>query len=124
MSFVGLYLTDLTFCREGNPSHRASPLEPNKKLLNFNKYQKLARIVQDMQRFQVAYNLKDVAEAQQYLHFCLEKAKDHGDLDDLYRRRLVSKFDPIRFYFVYLTLCCLVNCWSQNALRKLLRAMN
>ncbi|EJC98507.1 ras GEF [Fomitiporia mediterranea MF3/22] len=84
--FLGLYLTDLTFCREGNPSHRASPLEPNKKLLNFNKYHKLARIVQDMQRFQVSYNLKDVAEAQQYLHFCLDKTKDHGDLDDLYRR--------------------------------------
>lgn len=43
---TGLYLTDVTFCREGNPSHRASPLNNNKKLLNFNKYHKLARIVQ------------------------------------------------------------------------------
>lgn len=41
-----MYLTDVTFCREGNPSHRASPLNNNKKLLNFNKYYKLARIVQ------------------------------------------------------------------------------
>jgi son of sevenless-like protein len=46
ISVTGLYLTDLTFCREGNPSHRASPSNPNKKLLNFNKYHKLARIVQ------------------------------------------------------------------------------
>lgn len=84
---TGLYLTDLTFCREGNPSYRPSPLAPNKKLLNFNKYHKLARIVQDLQRFQVPLNLKDVPEAQEYIHFCLEKAKDHGDLDDLYRRR-------------------------------------
>lgn len=45
-AFQGLYLTDVTFCREGNPSHRASPLNVNKKLLNFNKYHKLARIVQ------------------------------------------------------------------------------
>lgn len=45
-SFLGLYLTDVTFCREGNPSHRASPMNPDKKLLNFNKYHKLARIVQ------------------------------------------------------------------------------
>ena len=80
-------LTDVTFCREGNPSHRASPRNPEKKLLNFNKYHKLARIVQDLQRFQVPLNLKDVPEAQEYIHFCLEKAKDHGDLDDLYRRR-------------------------------------
>lgn len=44
--FLGLYLTDVTFCREGNPSHRTSPVHPDKKLLNFNKYHKLARIVQ------------------------------------------------------------------------------
>lgn len=45
---VGLYLTDITFCREGNPSHRTSPKSADKKLLNFNKYHKLARIVQGM----------------------------------------------------------------------------
>jgi hypothetical protein len=42
----GLYLTDITFCREGNPSHRASPLAAEKKLINFSKYYKMARIVQ------------------------------------------------------------------------------
>lgn len=46
--FPGLYLSDVTFCREGNPSTRASPLNTGKKLLNFNKYHKLARIVQGM----------------------------------------------------------------------------
>lgn len=46
MFLTGLYLTDITFCREGNPSHRTSPKNPDKKLLNFNKYHKLARIVQ------------------------------------------------------------------------------
>ena len=47
-TYPGLYLTDITFCREGNPSHRTSPKAPEKKLLNFNKYHKLARIVQGM----------------------------------------------------------------------------
>lgn len=42
----GLYLTDITFCREGNPSHRASPLAAEKKLINYSKYYKMARIVQ------------------------------------------------------------------------------
>jgi len=42
----GLYLTDITFCREGNPSHRLSPLAADKKLINFSKYHKMARIVQ------------------------------------------------------------------------------
>ncbi|KAF9221669.1 ras GEF [Gyrodon lividus] len=87
--FLGLYLTDVTFCREGNPSYRDSPLVPEKKLLNFNKYHKLARIVQDMQRFQVPYNLKKIPEVQEYLNVAFENSKHHGDLQDLYRRSLL-----------------------------------
>ncbi|KAG6918773.1 hypothetical protein DXG01_011964 [Tephrocybe rancida] len=87
--FLGLYLTDVTFCREGNPSHRASPINPSKKLLNFNKYHKLARIIQDMQRFQVPYNLKAIPEVQGYLNVAFENARHHGDLQDLYRRSLL-----------------------------------
>ncbi|KAG7088315.1 hypothetical protein E1B28_012325 [Marasmius oreades] len=87
--FLGLYLTDITFCREGNPSHRASPYNPDKKLLNFNKYHKLARIVQDMQRFQVSYNLKAISEVQEYLNFVFQNSRKKGDLQDLYRRSLL-----------------------------------
>ncbi|KAJ7695692.1 ras guanine nucleotide exchange factor domain-containing protein [Mycena rosella] len=87
--FLGLYLTDVTFCREGNPSHRASPMNPDKKLLNFNKYHKLARIVQDMQRFQVPYQLRGIPEVQEYLTGAFEKTRHHGDLHDLYRRSLL-----------------------------------
>ncbi|KAF7365075.1 hypothetical protein MVEN_00378700 [Mycena venus] len=87
--FLGLYLTDVTFCREGNPSLRASPINPNKKLLNFNKYHKLARIVQDMQRFQVPYQLRAIPEVQLYLNGAFENSKHHGDLQDLYRRSLL-----------------------------------
>lgn len=95
----------MTFCREGNPNFRASPANPNKKLLNFNKYHKLARIVQgklsksrietlfdrllDMQRFQVPYKLKGIPEVQEYLNGAFANAKHHGDLQDLYRRRFV-----------------------------------
>lgn len=87
--FLGLYLTDVTFCREGNPSHRASPLNNSKKLLNFNKYHKLARIVQDMQRFQLPYNLKAIQEVQDYLNASFENSKRSGDFQDLYRRSLL-----------------------------------
>ncbi|KAF7314351.1 hypothetical protein MKEN_00907700 [Mycena kentingensis (nom. inval.)] len=87
--FLGLYLTDVTFCREGNPSHRPSPGNPENKLINFNKYHKLARIVQDMQRFQVPYQLKCIDEVQEYLQGAFELAKNHGDLQDLYRRSLL-----------------------------------
>lgn len=87
--FLGLYLTDVTFCREGNPSYRASPLAAEKKLINFSKYHKMARIVQDIQRFQVPYSLKEVSEIQDYLRDAFEKSKHHGDLQDLYRRSLL-----------------------------------
>lgn len=78
-------------------------MAPEKKLINFNKYHKLARIVQgisfglsqgrlahpslDMQRFQVSYYLKEIPEVHDYLRFALEKSKKQGDLQDLYRRR-------------------------------------
>ncbi|EPT05113.1 hypothetical protein FOMPIDRAFT_1112277 [Fomitopsis schrenkii] len=87
--FLGLYLTDVTFCREGNPSFRPSPKSPDKKLLNFNKYHKLARIVQDMQRFQIPYNLKQIPEVQVFLREAFEKSARQGDLQDLYRRSLM-----------------------------------
>ncbi|EIN12418.1 ras GEF [Punctularia strigosozonata HHB-11173 SS5] len=88
--FLGLYLTDITFCREGNPSHRASPLAPDRKLINFNKYHKLARIVQDMQRFQVPYTLKGIPEVQDFLQFAFRSSRSStGDIQDLYRRSLL-----------------------------------
>ncbi|EJD50846.1 ras GEF [Auricularia subglabra TFB-10046 SS5] len=87
--FLGLYLTDMTFCREGNPSHRSPPGDPSRKLINFNKYHKLTRIVQDMQRFQVPYALKSIPEIQAYLTHVLDNAKNSGDLGELYRRSLL-----------------------------------
>ncbi|OBZ71141.1 Cell division control protein 25 [Grifola frondosa] len=62
---------------------------PEKKLLNFNKYHKLARIVQDMQRFQVQYTLKEIPEVHEYLKDAFERSKHKGDLQDLYRRSLM-----------------------------------
>ncbi len=41
----GIYLTDIIFCRDGNPQNRASPLDPSRTLLNFHRYFQLARIV-------------------------------------------------------------------------------
>jgi hypothetical protein len=123
-------LTDVTFCREGNPSHRASPRSPDKKLLNFNKYHKLARIVQgkpfsyaprllqirylrtrpDMQRFQKPYNLKEIPEVQAYLNVAFENSKHHGDLQDLYRRRYTSNLIfNIPFLLTYGISVCWLN---------------
>lgn len=39
LPFLGLYLTDITFCRDGNPQHRLSPLDSSLRLINFDRYQ-------------------------------------------------------------------------------------
>ncbi|KAG8762081.1 hypothetical protein FRC11_011294 [Ceratobasidium sp. 423] len=88
--FLGLYLTDVTFCREGNPDKRVSPYDPTRTLLNFDKYRRLAAIAEDVQRFQTPYNLIEIPEVQKYLEYAFEKVKKSGnDLHDLYRRSLL-----------------------------------
>ncbi|QRW06659.1 Ras guanine nucleotide exchange-like protein [Ceratobasidium sp. AG-Ba] len=88
--FLGLYLTDVTFCREGNPDKRVAPYDNSRTLLNFDKYRRLAGIADDVKRFQAPYNLIEIPEVQKYLQFAFEKAKKNGnDLQDLYRRSLL-----------------------------------
>ncbi|CAE6464240.1 unnamed protein product [Rhizoctonia solani] len=88
--FLGLYLTDVTFCREGNPDKRVSPYDPTRTLLNFDKYRRLAAIAEDVQRFQTPYNLIEIPEVQKYLDYAFERVKKSGnDLHDLYRRSLL-----------------------------------
>ncbi|KZO96966.1 ras GEF [Calocera viscosa TUFC12733] len=87
--FLGVYLTDITFCNGGNPSHRPSPVRADVQLINFNKYRKLARIVADMQRFQKAYNLLEISEAQRFLQSVLQESRTSEDHKDLYRRSLL-----------------------------------
>lgn len=45
--------------------------------------QKMARIIGDLQRFQVAYNLLEVPELQTYLTRCLEGLAHGGDATSL-----------------------------------------
>jgi len=87
--FLGIYLTDIIFCREGNPANRASPLDPSRTLLNFHRYSQLARILHDMQRFQRPYNLLEIDEMQRYLDNEFGDLSKGTDLQDLYRRSLL-----------------------------------
>ena len=38
LPFLGLFLTDITFCYEGNAAYRSSPADPNLRLINFDRY--------------------------------------------------------------------------------------
>ncbi|KAK9723270.1 hypothetical protein K7432_002067 [Basidiobolus ranarum] len=63
LPFMGVYLTDLTFMDDGNPSFRRTDLQ----VINFSKHVKTVRIIQEIQRFQVPYNLAPVPSLQSYL---------------------------------------------------------
>ncbi|KAH8930027.1 hypothetical protein BT69DRAFT_1292066 [Atractiella rhizophila] len=72
-----------------NPNFRPSPIEPGLKLINFDKYQKMSKIISDVQRFQVPYDLLEVKEVQQWISSHLNGLASGGDVGELYRRSLL-----------------------------------
>jgi hypothetical protein len=92
LPFMGLYLTDLTFVDEGNLDTRPVPDAPegSPPLINFDKHVKTARIISDVQRFQIPYRLQEVPEIQSWIDAQLTRVKRTGSLDSmkLYRRSL------------------------------------
>lgn len=108
LPFLGVYLTDITFCHEGNPTHRNSPLDPSLRLINFDRYQvgflerkdhslvltrlcsqKMSKIIGDLQRFQVPFNCTELPECQRFILRALETLQHSGSPDSLYRRSLL-----------------------------------
>ena len=92
LPFMGLYLTDLTFVDEGNLDTRPVPDAPEGSipLINFDKHIKTARIISDVQRFQIPYRLQEIPEIQSWIDTQLDRVKKTGSLDSmkLYRRSL------------------------------------
>lgn len=76
LPFLGVYLTDMTFIDDGNAKQRTSP--GGQQLINFDKYIKITRILNEIDQFQIAYKLQEVDEIQRYLLQCLET----GEKDD------------------------------------------
>ncbi|KNZ57670.1 hypothetical protein VP01_2103g3 [Puccinia sorghi] len=87
--FLGVYLTDMTFCHEGNPTHRSAPHLPGVQLINFDKYQKMTKIMNEIERFQVPFNFKEVPQLAAYIRTSLASLMSYQDsADELYQRSL------------------------------------
>ncbi|OLL26815.1 Cell division control protein 25 [Neolecta irregularis DAH-3] len=92
LPFLGQYLTDLTFVDEGNPNMRPvsaitidTPL-----MINFDKHTKTARIIAELQRFQIPYRLAEVPELQAWIEKQLSRVRqEKTDFANLYRRSLL-----------------------------------
>lgn len=92
LPFVGTYLTDLTFVDHGNQPLRHLPTDEGEmSVINFDKHMKTARIISELQRFQIPYRLTEVPELQAWMQNELVRVRSNGEksLQTFYRRSLV-----------------------------------
>jgi len=94
LPFVGTYLTDLTFVDVGNHTTRQLPGETiadSKSVINFDKHMKTARIISELQRFQIPYRFTEIPELQTWMQDQLVRVRtsDECNMSNHYRRSLL-----------------------------------
>ncbi|KAF3931814.1 hypothetical protein ABW19_dt0200874 [Dactylella cylindrospora] len=101
LPFLGTYLTDLTFADDGNPDKRAFPDEDPKSpsAINIDKYQRITKMILELQNFQVPYPIQEVPELQYWIEYQMKLLRESGfgDVQKLYRQSLAvepRKRDP------------------------------
>ena len=108
--FVGIYLTDLTFVDVGNqttrqlrcnstaseasPSCSNSPNSPTtavQEVINFDKHMRTAKIIGQLQRFQIPHRLAPVPEMQDWMEYQILRVRnsDQANVQGYYRRSLL-----------------------------------
>ena len=98
--WVGLYLTDLTFVDAGNQTTRQLRTSSTtdgfghntKSVINVDKHMKIAKIISELQRFQVPYRLGEIPELQTWMQdqFVRVRTVDQcAVIKDYYRRSLL-----------------------------------
>lgn len=94
LPFVGIYLTDLTFVDIGNQTTRQLPSEgpeESKSVINFDKHMKTAKIISELQRFQIPYRYTEIPELQTWMQDQLIRVRtsDESSMQNHYRRSLI-----------------------------------
>ena len=94
LPYVGTYLTDLTFVDVGNQTTRQLQIdgtEDSVPVINFDKHLKTAKIIGDLQRFQVRYRYAEAPELQTWIQDQLIRVRsaDTSNLQNHYRRSLL-----------------------------------
>ncbi|KAH6875505.1 ras guanine-nucleotide exchange protein Cdc25p [Alternaria rosae] len=92
--FVGIYLTDLTFIDVGNGTTRQLPGDSGSdsvSVINFDKHMKTAKIIGQLQSFQVPYRLAAIPEMQDWMESQIQRmhASDQANVQSYYRRSLL-----------------------------------
>jgi hypothetical protein len=110
LPFVGIYLTDvsadisfdnfyanllqLTFVDVGNQATRQLPgdgASDGVSVINFDKHMKTAKIIGELQRFQIPYRLTEVPELQEWIQAQIVRVRssDSANVQEYYRRSLL-----------------------------------
>jgi hypothetical protein len=100
LPFVGTYLTDLTFIEAGNQQMRHlsgvasggnGQGDSGMAVINFDKHQKTAKVIGELQRFQIPYRLTPVPELQEWIEVEVNRVRDseEASLQEYYRRSLL-----------------------------------
>ncbi|OBT85865.1 hypothetical protein VE02_06048 [Pseudogymnoascus sp. 03VT05] len=109
LPFVGTYLTDLTFVDMGNPATKqltGSAGEKGMAVINFDKHTRTAKIIGDLQRFQIPYRLAEVPELQEWIQaqvIRVRASNDSNNVQQYYRKslllepRMTQKTSPVDF---------------------------
>ncbi|EEA27944.1 Ras guanine nucleotide exchange factor bud5 [Talaromyces marneffei ATCC 18224] len=90
LPFVGVYLTDLTFVDHGNPATR-NLQDGGMTVINYDKHVKTAKIISELQRFQIPYRLAEVPELQTWMQDQFVRVRSGGEksFQNYYRRSLI-----------------------------------
>jgi len=95
LPFVGTYLTDLTFVDIGNPSTKQLPGSGegnDMTVINFDKHSRTAKIIGELQRFQIPYRLVEVPELQEWIQAQIVRVRSSTDTNNVqqyYRKSLL-----------------------------------
>lgn len=84
LPFLGMYLTDLTFVDIGNPATKQMCLGPESEedgaggitVVNFDKHTRTAKIIGELQRFQIPYRLTEVPDMQDWMSSQISHLRD------------------------------------------------
>jgi hypothetical protein len=97
LPFLGMYLTDLTFVDIGNPPTKQMSLGTDGEedgtsgltVVNFDKHTRTAKIIGELQRFQIPYRLLEVPEMQDWITAQISRVRDgdQGNVQVTYYRK-------------------------------------
>ncbi|KAK7417762.1 Ras guanine nucleotide exchange factor bud5 [Neonectria magnoliae] len=97
LPFLGMYLTDLTFVDIGNPATKQMSLGNESEedgingitVINFDKHTRTAKIIGELQRFQIPYRLIEVPDMQDWMSAQIQRVRegDQGNVQVSYYRK-------------------------------------